>query len=340
METRKIQITGKSTFVISLPKKWVTKVDLKSGDSVGIFPLPDNTLLINPNVYERDRVPTRTVIVVNDDIDELMRRFVGAYLSGYSIIEFRSPAEIPIGIKQHIRRFSQHVIGPQIIEETSTSMSFKDMLDASDFSLGKAVKRMQLITMDMLKDATGPLNGNDDRTGEIKARDDEVDKLNWMVSKQYYRILRDALFADKMGMTSQEAMSHLLIARCLERMADHAVRIATNARLLDVPISDLRGIDDSVQRIRTLLDDVLNAFFKGRVEQSFELAYKAKDTMVMLEGINQDLLSNGASGTSLVPLAYILDSLERITSYAEDVAEISINHQFVKEYDAALMRGK
>jgi phosphate uptake regulator len=37
METRKVYVSGGSTYVISLPKKWVRKTDLKAGDSLEIM---------------------------------------------------------------------------------------------------------------------------------------------------------------------------------------------------------------------------------------------------------------------------------------------------------------
>jgi phosphate uptake regulator len=33
-ETRKIQLTGKSTYIVSLPKKWVTTMNLKTGSQL------------------------------------------------------------------------------------------------------------------------------------------------------------------------------------------------------------------------------------------------------------------------------------------------------------------
>jgi len=339
METRKIQVTGKSTYVVSLPKKWVTKVNIKNGDSVVLFPLPDNTLLINPNLAEKERPQTKMVIMLNtDDVDEMLRRFVGAYLAGYSIIEFRSQTDLPMTVRQRIRRISQFVIGPQIIEESSTSISFKDMLDASDFSMSKAVKRMQLITLDMLKESMRMLKDGKGRGEDMHFRDDEVDKLYWMITKQFYRVLRDALFADKMHMTSQEAMSYLLIARSVERMADHALKINNNAQDLNGGVAIAKELEDMVQRIGALSDDVLNAFFRGRHDQSFDLVARAQGIISELEKMKQGLLSDGTAAKVVVPLAYIIDSLERIASYAEDIAEISINHQFVQEYDQALMR--
>jgi phosphate uptake regulator len=339
METRKIQVTGKSTYVVSLPKKWVNKVNIKNGDSVVLFPLPDNTLLINPHIGEKERPQTKMVIMLNtDDMDEMQRRFVGAYLAGYSVIEFRSQKDIPMAVRQRVRRISQYMIGPQIIDENPTSISFKDMLDASDFSMSKAVKRMHLITLDMLKDSMRLLKDGKGRSEDLHFRDDEVDKLYWMITKQYYRILRDALFADKMHMTSQEAMSYLLIARSVERMADHALKITNNVQELGDGLSQAKELEEMAQRIGVLSDDVLNAFFRARYEQSFELVSRAQEIVNGLERMKHSLLLNATEARVVVPLAYIIDSLERIASYAGDIAEISINHQFVQEYEQALMR--
>ena len=35
-ETRKIQFTGKSSYIVSLPKKWVMDLGLKRGDQIRI----------------------------------------------------------------------------------------------------------------------------------------------------------------------------------------------------------------------------------------------------------------------------------------------------------------
>ena len=48
METRKVQITGGNTYIVSLPKKWVKAAGIKSGDSLRIIPQRDGTLVIEP----------------------------------------------------------------------------------------------------------------------------------------------------------------------------------------------------------------------------------------------------------------------------------------------------
>lgn len=53
METRKVYISGGSTYGISLPKKWVKKSNLKAGDSL-IVTEQGGSLLIETSVIEKE----------------------------------------------------------------------------------------------------------------------------------------------------------------------------------------------------------------------------------------------------------------------------------------------
>jgi len=48
MEARKVQITGKSTYMITLPKKWAVDVGLQPGSLVSITHRDDGSLLLTP----------------------------------------------------------------------------------------------------------------------------------------------------------------------------------------------------------------------------------------------------------------------------------------------------
>ena len=47
-ETRKIQFTGKSTYIISLPKQWITDLGLKQGDQVSVDRKGISSLHVTP----------------------------------------------------------------------------------------------------------------------------------------------------------------------------------------------------------------------------------------------------------------------------------------------------
>jgi len=48
IETRKVQKTGGSSYIISLPKVWIDKHGVKKNDTLGILSQPDGNLLITP----------------------------------------------------------------------------------------------------------------------------------------------------------------------------------------------------------------------------------------------------------------------------------------------------
>ena len=48
VEYRKLQVTGGSTYIVSLPKRWITENNLKPSDTVGIEHLSSGEIQISP----------------------------------------------------------------------------------------------------------------------------------------------------------------------------------------------------------------------------------------------------------------------------------------------------
>jgi len=260
------------------------------------------------------------------------------YLAGYNVIEFRGAGSMNKNARQEIRALSHSVIGPQIIEESANVVVMKDLLDTSDFSMIKGIKRMYIITKDMHQDAINVLNThNVDLAEDVELRDEEVDKLFWMISKQYNLILRDVFFADKMGLSPQEALGYLLVARSIERIADHARKLAINAKAVSDNSMVIPKISSASSEIIKLLDEAMSAFYQNKFEYADSVVDKAKMLSKTTEGLTQEILGLKGDATNIVPLAYIVDSLERTRSYAEDIAEIAINHHFVMDYNQSML---
>ena len=86
-EVRKIQFTGKSTYVLSLPKKWVSELNLKPGDPVTIVRESDNTLSIVSDItrISKESVDEASIIVLKEDsANSIKRKIVSMYLAGYN----------------------------------------------------------------------------------------------------------------------------------------------------------------------------------------------------------------------------------------------------------------
>ena len=51
-ETRKIQFTGKSSYIVSLPKQWIMELGLKQGDQIRMIRKGSSTLELYPPKFE------------------------------------------------------------------------------------------------------------------------------------------------------------------------------------------------------------------------------------------------------------------------------------------------
>ena len=66
-------------------------------------------------------------------------------------------------------------------------------------------------------------------------RDIDADRLNWLIARQTNMIMQNASLSRKMGISPDMAMHYYMLSRIIERVGDHAVRIAEHT----LPIIDV-----------------------------------------------------------------------------------------------------
>lgn len=334
METRKVQITGKSTYIISLPKTWVKQVKITNGDSVAMMPRSDGTLLVNPKMNRRHTLPKQEICIKTNDIDIMFRKFIGAYLAGFDFIKIESPDRFHSDIRQKMRILTHNVIGPEIIDESASYVYIKDLLDSSDLAPKQVLKRMFIITRGMHRDAIEALIRHDkDIAEDVAARDDDVDKFYWLIAKQYNLVLNDMFFAEKMNISVKEILGYILVARLVERIADHAKKMAINASRITIDHESLQQIKDLSEKIMKCFDNAMNAFHRNKFDTANDVINELKERSVDLDVLKQSMFSIDADAKNVASLAYVIDSLERTSAYIIDIAEVSINHQFATMID-------
>ena len=298
-----------------------------------LIPQSDGTLLISPRLSKVDHILNHVIDCEGLDMDTIFRKFIGAYLAGYNMIELSSKTKLTPDVRQKIRSMTHQVIGPEIIDESKDMVKIKDLLDCSDLSIPQSLKRMYIITRGMHRDAILALKESDETlASDVESRDDEVDRFYWIVAKQYNQILRDMFFADKMEIRPQEALGHLLVARSIERIADHAKKLAGFTKLVPQDnrmIEDVGKVSDSILKV---FDESITAFNRTNFVLSNEVVQKCRNLSVKTEFLRQQILSMHSDNSGMVvALAFIVDSLERTRAYVIDIAETAINHQFSKE---------
>ena len=122
MDVRRIQITGGSSFMITLPKEWAESVGLKKNDPVGLQAQPDGSMIIYPAGSDSsDKVSTKVIEIGYDyNLDFLYRQLVGAYIAGHDVIEVVSDCDISSTIAGRISSFVRTAIGLEIMDKVPT----------------------------------------------------------------------------------------------------------------------------------------------------------------------------------------------------------------------------
>ena len=329
MEIRRVQLTGGSSYIITLPKEWVKSVNIKKNDPLGVLIQSNGTLLITPKMTEGQTQRIKE-FDVNDKTNQtyLLRQLIGAYISGYTSVKISSSKRISPAARTTIRKFTQTTIGQEVVEETDTSITIKDLVNPTEMPFNNTIKRMYIIVKGMHEDAMRALEtGNKTLAEDVLLRDNDVDRLHWLVARQHNIILQNVSFAEKMKINIEISSTYLIISRIIERIGDHIVRISQSAiNLIDSEID--RKIVDLIQPASNLALGIFSksiaAFFRKDLQAANENIESVKKIEKLCKEINTFALQE--KGVTVISIGHIVDSIRRVGEYAEDISETVINY--------------
>ncbi|WP_439027100.1 PhoU domain-containing protein [Haloarchaeobius sp. DT45] len=324
METRKVQVTGGSTYTVSLPKTWATDNGVSAGTTVEFYPEEDSLLLTPKSETQR----TEGTLDVSDlDGQRLTRAVMTMYVSGFDIIALEAN-RITTDQRRAIRSATQSLVGVEVLEETSDSVVIQDLLDSSELSIHNAVTRMRLIAQSMLNDAlTALLENDEDMARDVRERDDDVDRLWYVVSRIFRATLRSPRAAEELGVPREVCFDYHSSARQLERIGDHAAKIANIAVELDEIDED---VADALQELHDdsadVLEKAMDALFADDPDEATRLANSARESVRNIDEHTRsiDELLREREPQAAQSLGLVVDSLSRSADYAGNIAETAL----------------
>ncbi len=325
METRKVQVTGGSTYTVSIPKGWATEQGIDAGSEIELHPEGDSLLL----VPRRQRGGTEGRLdITNLRGGDLARAVVTMYVSGFDLIRLET-ASIEPDQRRIVRDATQSLVGLEVIEETGEHIRLQDLLDSSELSIHNATTRMRLIALTMLDDALRSVTETDhELAADVIDRDDDVDRLWFMVSRVFRSVLRDPRAAADLGMSREVCFDYHSSARQLERIADHSVKIATLAMELEsVPADVAEGLETLQADARSIIERAMGALLEEDSDRATRLANDARDDVTNIDDHTRridELIRNRADPTQAQLLGLIVDSLSRTADYGGNIAETAL----------------
>jgi len=332
-ETRKIQFTGKSSYIVSLPKKWVEDIGLKPRDEVTVTRQGNSMLQIAP---AKKRTATKTAkeatieVSEHEDPSKTIRRLIALYLLGFNAVNIRAKdgrlgLEQREAIKDTVRRL---LMGTEITADSTDGITIQVLISLVELSVDGALKRMLLITKSMLKDAILALQeSNIDLAKEVIKSDDEVDRFSFYIIRQLKIAIQNEHLLAEMGLVSpRDCLGYRQVVKSIERVADHAANIAGDLAEMKESIDRqvLVRIGEMAVFATGVLDDACLSLFK-RDYSTAEHAIERAKTIEVLENAVIKASQGWKKASEPYRVKLITENLRRIAEYASDIAEIVLN---------------
>jgi phosphate uptake regulator len=331
-EQRKLQVTGGSTFILSLPKEWAIKNELKRGSSMLVREEEDGSLCVIPSTFPKKEKHEEAFIRVSQvyNPDAIMRTAISAYLSGYNILHIKAQGQKTLSSKtrNHLKNFARnYLVGTEIVIDTPTELTLQVLLNYPELTVQNALSRMSIISSSMHKEAIGALRKLDYANAKaVIETDREVNRFALYIVRLLKLAVSNQRVVKEIGIESQkECLGYRLIAKSVERTADHATKIAENILQISEPVNE-----DILEKL-TKMSGLANSMFEDCMEALFKHDFNLTESVIeklsqVYEAEKETVESlSGAKTDEIVDLRLIIESIRRTAEYASDISEVVLN---------------
>ncbi len=332
-ETRKIQFTGKSSYIVSLPKDWVMEQGLKKGDPINVARQGSSTLQITPtkSLARVLLVEDATFEIEPDDDDAtIVRRLISLYFLGFKTINVKpktgrfKPAQRS-AVKEAVKKM---LMGTEIISDSTGGITIQVLVNLIELSVNGAFKRMIHLAKSMLSDALLSIReSNFELAQEVINTDDEVDRFGFYIIRQLKIAIQNEHMLKEMGFKNlRDCLGYRLVVKNIERTGDHAVIIAQDLLEFKKPIKKevLNKIQEMNDYALSFLDEACLALFKEDFMQAEKIIRKSSE-ITKYEKKVLDSTKSIKDDEEIFRIRRMVENIRRIAEYASDITEIVLN---------------
>ena len=325
-DKRKVQFTGNSTYIVSLPIKWVRDIGLEAGDTLTLTPMPNRTLIVSSSAISREQAAIKATVdyIHSDGAENNLRILISHYLAGYDSIRLTTKKGFSANDRKFIKdSVRQKLIGLELVEESRNELVFQCLLNYNDLPLCRVIKNMYGLVLSMLEDSMTALRDRIEELAEdVIQRDDDVDRFYLLGVRQLKASIEDIELSNKIGIRHpRECLGYRLIIKSIERVGDHAVKIAKNVLKMDAGIN----ADDPIFKMAEISRKVFESSIGSMEEEDLQAINKIVVEAKKVSQFGVSLESRDDENSCTVELSMILESLRRVSEYSADIAEVSIN---------------
>lgn len=270
INVRKLMAFGKGSFIMSMPKKWIEKNNLKKGDLISLSE-EGSELILSASPGNKKKEPKEMSIDAKEKtLDSLKVEIVSAYLNGYDVITIFIDSSFDVRkIKEIIRNLS----GLEIMEQTSTRLVARNLINFDEIDIANIIRRMDIIARAMMEDSILCAKGQS-TYDSINHRDEDVNRLFYLGCRVTKNAMKNPGVAKNFGIDEWQLHSETLMLQRLEKIADNQKRLSRHLCRLSLQ----KNLLSDLIKIHSEITDAYKEVMKGYYNKDSKTAGNVEST--------------------------------------------------------------
>jgi phosphate uptake regulator len=303
---RRIQLTGRSTYIVSLPHEWVERNKIGKGNVVYTREERDGSLLLS--LKEKQKASKTARIGVRAESDESMKNIVSAYVGGADRIILKGK-----GVSTLADEARRILSGVEISDEEGDELVLR-VVTLEDLDVEKLIRRIYNVTLGMFALAKAFFGSGTGALTEISRKEDEVDRL--------YLLLLRRLCAG--GYPPAESVFNGMVAKSMEKISDHLEDLCRSGKK-QAPSSQLAHLVELSSHAYM----AAYAAYSGNGSGHGGFSRAREEYMKGQERLENDL-GREKSAAKIIMLRSLYEKCSKIARYSEDITESGNDLYFAK----------
>lgn len=272
---------GNSSYIVSLPKDWISKHRLKKGDLIHFSENSDNELIISSKKPTEKDSRSITINVDGRELRDLKREVTSAYINNYDEIILEGQK---IGEKE--AKILNENIGIEVFEQTPNRIILKDILDFEAISIEKMLRRLDNIIKSIFEDLKSGLQHESFKDWilkEIIRADAEINKVYFLLLKIIRKGQEDSRVASKLKTDSRKLSDLQWVVIHMEHLGDELKRIAKVLNAEKFNSEERKNILLLLTTLEKGYADTLSCYYSYDKESARKIAESKEEHLKLFE---------------------------------------------------------
>ena len=275
----------------------------------------------------------------------MTRKIIGAYMDGYTLVNLKSEKTFNPSQQAAIRRISG-TLYMMIIESEASSITLEALIDEDRASVLSGVERIHLITYSMFRDTLNALKNGDKTLAEsVIPLENDVDQLMFFLLRLIRSSAQNLSLGNRLGLDPLDCLEYQNLVQSIERVADHVSAMAkSTVELINNGVKLATNVSECLIKAAEIAfssyDLAVRCFLSSDVEPTNEII----DSENIINNLCKELtpmpiLDEYKRTTALSEVISIRESIKRISQYASDIAETTIDRTYKNSLNRRGLRG-